>query len=30
MDRSEITTYHIYAKDKCLYHNLKQEEFEQT
>ena len=30
MDRSEITTYHIYAKDRCLYHNLKQDEFEQT
>ena len=30
MDRSEITTYLIYAKDRCLYHNLKQEEFEQT
>ena len=30
MDRSEITTYHIYAKDKCLYLNLKQEEFEET
>ena len=30
MDRSEITTYHIYAKARCLYHNLKQEEFEQT
>ena len=30
MDRSEITTYHIYAKDRCFYHNLRQEEFEQT
>ena len=30
MDRSEITAYHIYAKDRCLYHNLKQEEFDQT
>ena len=20
--------YHIYAKDKCLYHSLKKEEFE--
>jgi hypothetical protein len=22
--------YHIYAKGKCLYHSLKQEEFEKT
>jgi hypothetical protein len=21
--------YHIYAKDKCLYHSLKEEEFNQ-
>ena len=29
-DKENIITYHIYAKDKCLYHNLKQEEFEST
>ena len=23
------TTYHIYAKDKCLYCNLNQEDFEE-
>ena len=23
------TTYHIYAKDKVLYHNLKEEDFEE-
>lgn len=22
--------YHIYAKDKCLYHSLKEEEFYKT
>jgi hypothetical protein len=22
--------YHIYAKDKCVYHNLTEEEFKQT
>ena len=22
--------YHIYAKDRCLYHNLRQDEFEET
>lgn len=22
--------YHIYAKDKCLYHSLKEEEFKTT
>lgn len=22
--------YHIYAKDKCLYHSLKEEEFQIT
>jgi len=21
--------YHIYAKDRCLYHNLKREDFEE-
>ena len=24
------TTYHIYAQDRCLYANLKQEEFDET
>ena len=23
------TTYHIYAKDRCLYYNLKKKEFEE-
>ena len=23
------TTYHIYAKDRCLYHNLNEEDFEE-
>jgi hypothetical protein len=22
--------YHIYAKDKCIYHNLPEEKFEET
>ena len=22
--------YHIYAKDKCLFHSLKEEEFDKT
>ena len=22
--------YHIYAKDRCLYHSLKEEEFQRT
>ena len=26
----EETTYHIYAQDRCLYANLKEEEFEET
>ena len=26
----DITTYHIYVKDRCIYHNLKQEEFDET
>ena len=25
-----ITKNHIYVKDRCIYHNLKQEEFEET
>ena len=29
-EKENIITYHIYAKDRCLYHNLKQEEFEET
>ena len=29
-DLSNITTYHIYVKDRCIYHNLKQDEFEET
>ena len=29
-ERENIITYHIYAKDRCLYHNLKQDEFEET
>ena len=24
-----VTTYHIYAKNKCLYHNLEKEDFEE-
>ena len=24
------TTYHIYAQDRCLYANLKQDEFDET
>ena len=29
-EKENIITYHIYAKDRCLYHNLKQDEFEET
>ena len=29
MQDIDDTTYHIYAKDKCLYHNLNQEDFEE-
>ena len=29
-ERENITTYHIYIKDRCIYHNLKQDEFEET
>lgn len=29
-DLSNITTYHIYVKDRCIYHNLKQDEFDET
>ena len=28
-DRSEAKVYHIYAKDRCLYHNLEREDFEE-
>ena len=29
MSIEDETTYHIYARDRCIYHNLKQEEFEE-
>ena len=29
-ERENITTYHIYIKDRCIYHNLKQAEFDET
>ena len=29
MSLEDETTYHIYARDRCIYHNLKQEEFEE-
>ena len=29
-ERENITTYHIYIKDRCINHNLKQDEFEET
>ena len=29
MQEVDDTTYHIYAKDRCLYHNLNQEDFEE-
>ena len=29
-EKENIITYHKYAKDRCLYHNLKQDEFEET
>jgi hypothetical protein len=28
-DKSEAKVYHIYAKDRCLYHNLEREDFEE-
>ena len=28
-DRIEAKVYHIYAKDRCLYHNLEREDFEE-
>ena len=30
MEKLEDTTYHIYARDKVLYCNLPQEDFEET
>ncbi len=29
MPSVDETTYHIYAKDRCLYHNLDEEDFEE-
>jgi hypothetical protein len=29
MNRASETTYHIYAGDRVLYYNLRQEEFEE-
>ena len=29
MQDIDDTTYHIYAKERCLYHNLSQEDFEE-
>ena len=29
MPHIDDITYHIYAKDKCLYHNLGKEDFEE-
>ena len=29
-EKENIITYHIYAKDRCLYHNLKQDELNQS
>ena len=29
MPHIDDTVYHIYAKDKCLYHNLEKEDFEE-
>ena len=30
MTELEDTTYHIYLRDKCISHSLKEEEFEET
>ena len=30
MKEFDDTVYHIYAKNKCLYHNLKEDDFEET
>ena len=29
MQDIDDTTYHIYAKDRCIYHSLNKEEFEE-
>jgi hypothetical protein len=29
MQNFEDTIYHIYAKDRCLYHSLRKEDFEE-
>ena len=29
MSLEDETTYHIYARDRCIYHNLRQEDFEE-
>ena len=29
MTEIDDTTWHIYAKDRCIYHNLTEEEFEE-
>ena len=29
MQNLEDTIYHIYAKDRCLYHSLRKEDFEE-
>lgn len=28
--RKEDKVYHIYAKDRCIYHNLSEEKFSET
>ena len=30
VERSETKVYHIYARNECLYHSLKEEEFQTT
>jgi len=30
VERSETIVYHIYARNECLYHSLKEEEFQAT
>ena len=30
VERSETKVYHIYARNECLYHSLKEEEFQAT
>jgi len=29
MPSADETTYHIYAKNRCLYHNLDEDDFEE-